>query len=751
MTYIQGVNLLPATGEWTYDVVAHRGRRVEEAEFSPLNLYFAPQGRKTDLEFSIDQLQARFPGCGTIALVVAWFADSTDAGSCRVYPSTTYVGGAFESWDGSGWAADEWRCSGLTQLSPDVVPISSSGGAYVYGGTPSDASIARCLTALKARGFRVVFYPFLLMDAPGFPWRGRIGFSGADKSQAAADAVARFFGGAAPSAFSRDAQALRVDYAGATDDFSYRRMILHYAHLCVVAGGVDLFLLGSELRGLEAIRGPAWTRAGTTDVSGAATWDYPFVAGLRTLAADVRSIFDGAGLARDTGALRNLVSYAADWSSWTGAGHADDAGFWPHLDALWGDANVDLVCFDNYLPLSDWTTEASGGQDALDWSAPAPSAWPPALPAGLGLPGEPTLRSKDYFKANIEGGERFHWYYEDGAATRGADPGGTGLVVSRPQGDRLAQARKPYYAGQEILAQKQARWWWKNAHRAVYDAGDGRGWTPQGAATAWAPKSKSVTFTEYGFPTCDRATNQPNVFFDAKSSESATPYWSRWRPVEGGGYAPVEDAGLALLALQAVHEYWMTDAHNETSGQGVRLIEPAFMSAWCWDARPFPTFPSRGDVWGDAGNWSAGNWIGGKGPFIAPAQPDPPAPAEPAPRFPELDATAWSVRYRPGFETALAEHVSGRASSLARFSAPRLEIELVYDRLAGDGERGLAALAGFFDAMRARAGVFLFPVPEALGVGSELLCRFADDRLDLEEFMTRLWKAEPLTLVSVKP
>ena len=75
-------------------------------------------------------------------------------------------------------------------------------------------------------------------------------------------------------------------------------MILHYANLCAIAGGVDLFVIGSELRGLEIIRGPGWTKAGTTDGSGNAIWDYPFVAGLKTLATDVRSDFDGAGLTR---------------------------------------------------------------------------------------------------------------------------------------------------------------------------------------------------------------------------------------------------------------------------------------------------------------------------------------------------------------------------------------------------------------------------------------------------------------------
>ena len=56
-------------------------------------------------------------------------------------------------------------------------------------------------------------------------------------------------------------------------------MVLHYAHLAEMAGGVDGFLIGSELRGLTTLRSAASA--------------YPFVAGLQTLAADVRSIVGG--------------------------------------------------------------------------------------------------------------------------------------------------------------------------------------------------------------------------------------------------------------------------------------------------------------------------------------------------------------------------------------------------------------------------------------------------------------------------
>jgi hypothetical protein len=48
-----------------------------------------------------------------------------------------------------------------------------------------------------------------------------------------------------------------------------------------------------------------------------------------------------------------------------------------------------------------------------------------------------------------------------------------------------------------------------------------------GTPTAWAPESKPIWFTELGCPAIDRGTNQPNVFFDPKSSESFVPYFPR--------------------------------------------------------------------------------------------------------------------------------------------------------------------------------------------------------------------------------
>ena len=737
MTFVRGVNLLPATGEWTYDTLPHRGRRADETALLQLNLYAARDGEKTDYSFALDQLQVQFPACTTVALLVAWFGNSTDAATCKIYPSTSFIGGTFEGLVDGAWQPTAWRCSGLTQASAGLIAISSVGGIDTYGGTPGDDAVVRCIGDLKARGLRVVFYPFLLMDCPGLPWRGRISISAPDKSAAATAAIQTFLGTAAASDFTIQATTSTVAYAGAATDYTFRRMILHYANLCVLAGGVDLFLLGSELRGLEIVRGPLWTRGGTLDASGAATWDYPFVAGLMQLAADVRGVFDAASLHRDTVALKNLVSYAPDWSSWMGYQHPGENGQWPHLDSLYAHPAIDLVTFDNYLPLSDWAAD-DGGLDARHWNDARPSNWPPSADVmnGLGLTGAPQLLNGAYLKANIEGGEKYNWFYVDSSnAGPGADPAGSAQIVSRPSGDRLTQTRSSYYPGQELLAGKKLRWWWNNAHQAIYDASDGAGWVPHGPATAWSPCAKSIAFTEYGVPSCDRGTNQPNVFYDPKSSESFTLYWSIWDPVYGGGILPRRDNDLQLLALQAIYEYWFEDGGNATSPAGLTMIEPTFSSVWNWDARPFPAFPVRTDIWGDASNWQAGQWLNGRAPSFIVPQPDT-APAVAAlPLFPTLAGLAASMSFRPSFVGAGTIHVSGRSAQLLRTSQPLWSVELAFDllRMTPDAP-DMQALLAFFDTCRGRDQAFLVPGPlacvtnEPLGIGDGVRVTFALQR-----------------------
>lgn len=751
MTDPFGVNLLPATGEWVYDPVPHRVVSPNQPAPVITNVNASPGGSRTDYSIAIDQLQETYPGCQTVSLVVAWFGNSTDVTQCSIYPSSVYIGGTAEALTDGTWTPEDWVCSGLSLSSSGLIPISTVSGSAAYGGTPSDPSIVRCIQDLKSRGFRVTFYPFLLMDCAGYPWRGRITYTGADISAAAPAAVSNFFGTAALGQFTRENTKLTVGYAGNPLDFTYRRMILHYANLCVIAGGVDLFLLGSEFVGLEIIRGPQWTKTGMAATAVAASWDYPFVSGLCALATDVRSIFDSAGLTRDLVDQKNLISYSADWSVWMGVQHPDSSGQWPHLDMFYAHPDTDLISFDNYLPLSDWTT-GDGGLDALNWLQPVPQQWPPAATAmnGLGLTTAPQIHDKAYLKANIEGGEKFSWFYANSSGGgRGQDPNGSDLQISLPLGDRLTQNRIPYAAGQQLLANKQIRWWWNNPHQAIYDVGDGGGEIPRGPPSAWVPQSKPVTFAEFGFPSCDRGTNQPNVFFDPRSSESATAFWSIWDPVAGAAYAPRRNDLLANLAIEAVVEYWTGDGKNETSAAGVPMVQPLFMSAWNWDARPFPAFPLL-DIWGDAPNWATGSWIGGKGPAVAPPSPDS-APALPTlPVFPSLSGQSWPVKYTPVFGNRVAIHVSGRESRASVTGSALWVIELSFDMLSAGVVGDMAVLTGFYDSVAGAGGLFSFPVPAALNASGALICRFVDDQLDTEEFGSRLFASGSLKIKNIR-
>ncbi len=81
-----------------------------------------------------------------------------------------------------------WTVAGLDARRAYVV--SQLDGRAAYGGTPSDQSVVEAIRDLKARGLKVMFYPFLFMDIaagnaladpytgaqrqPAYPWRGRI-------------------------------------------------------------------------------------------------------------------------------------------------------------------------------------------------------------------------------------------------------------------------------------------------------------------------------------------------------------------------------------------------------------------------------------------------------------------------------------------------------------------------------------------------------------------------------------------------
>jgi len=141
------------------------------------------------------------------------------------------------------------------------------------------------------------------------------------------------------------------------------------------------------------------------------------------------------------------------------------------------------------------------------------------------------------------------------------------------------EARSKKHPIDPSYAIKNIEWWWHNKHR-----------NPDGRETMWQPGSKKVWFTEYGFPSVDNATNQPNVFYNPESSESSFP-----RGSSGVVDFMAQRAGLAATELR-----WRNSA----------IVENKFV--WTWDARPFPEWPDYIDVWSDGECWQRGHWLQGK-------------------------------------------------------------------------------------------------------------------------------------------
>ncbi|HEY0599371.1 baseplate multidomain protein megatron [Brevundimonas sp.] len=250
------------------------------------------------------------------------------------------------------------------------------------------------------------------------------------------------------------------------------------------------------------------------------------------------------------------LSYAADWSEYAGWRDGGDVVF--HLDPLWADPNIDYVGVDWYPPLGDWRSGA-GGLDGQAFTGPDD-------PAGLA--------------AQVAGGEGFDWYYASAA-------------------DRAAQARTPIvdtaYGEDWVFRVKDLAGWWSHAHH------DRPGGVRTLEPTAWTPGMKPIRLTEFGCPAVDRGANAPNLFQDSKSAESGLP------PFSTGS----RDDRMQRRALEAVLGHFAEPANNPVSPiYGGPMLESA--DAWCWDARPWPAFPARSEVWSDASGWRTGHWLNGR-------------------------------------------------------------------------------------------------------------------------------------------
>ncbi|WP_278069677.1 baseplate multidomain protein megatron [Brevundimonas sanguinis] len=352
---LEGVCLIPGAGEFCLASEPVM-RREGLTKSTPENVHLT--AGQTDLEASLDQLTAQAPRLKRVSLVVGWFGDDIRMSHCRIRPGVERRQKPTEPL--------VWRVAGVERADAHLISQVEDGPAY--GGTPSDDSVRQAIRSLKARGLEVTLYPFVFMDCPGYPWRGRI--EGTHGAGATAEVAALF---------------------GAADGWGLRRLALHYARIAAEEGA-DGLLIGSEMRGLT------WTR----DAGGG----FPAVAQLRTLAAECRAVV-GPGV---------KLSYAADWSEYFGWQREGEVRF--HLDPLWADPNIDYVAIDWYPPMGDWRG-GDGGLDAQAFRGPSDPAYLAAQVAG----GE----GYDWFYANaadraaqrrtaIEDGahgEDWIWRYKD--------------------------------------------------------------------------------------------------------------------------------------------------------------------------------------------------------------------------------------------------------------------------------------------------------------------------------------------------
>ncbi len=538
---VLGVNLIPGATEFGYE--AQTVKQVSTGSWGAI--FVGPENRHvtggpSDWTVALAHLRAMAPNLKTVNLVVAWFGDDLRCGTCTLRPKVDNKE--------KDTMPIRWRVAGLERA--DAEAVSLVNGRPAYGGTPNDTSVISAIQELKSLGLHVNVMPFIMMDVPAdntlpdpytgeagqpaYPWRGRITCDPAPGQPGTVDKTAA--AGDQVATFVGTAVPAQFTINGSQINYSgpvewsYRRFILHNAQLAKAAGA-DGFLIGSEMVGLSTVR------------DGSAS--FPFVDALIALAADVRTVLGPAV----------KIGYAADWSEYHSYRPGDGSGdVYFHLDPLWADANIDFIGIDNYLPMSDWRE----GLEQLDYDAEA---------------GHTAIYVQDYLQGNIEGGEYYDWFY------------------ASPE-DRRNQVRTAITDGAHgkpwVFRNKDIRSWWSNQHI------NRPGGVESGAPTVWVPGSKPIWFTECGCPAVDKGTNQPNVFFDPKSSESFLPYFSNG----------LRDDFMQRVYLDALITHW-----DPATGNNPGMIEMDRTCVWAWDMRPFPTFPVDGGTWGDAPNWILGHWL----------------------------------------------------------------------------------------------------------------------------------------------
>ncbi len=134
------------------------------------------------------------------------------------------------------------------------------------------------------------------------------------------------------------------------------------------------------------------------------------------------------------------------------------------------------------------------------------------------------------------------------------------------------------YSLEDKYAWKNIKYWWENQHI-----------NPDKQVTEWVPKSKKIWFTEFGFPSIDKAPNQPNVFFDPECLDGGVPRYSNGEV----------NFSLQRRCISKFIKFWQEEEYIDN------------MFLWTWDARPYPAWPHM-PIWTDNNLWEKGHWVNNK-------------------------------------------------------------------------------------------------------------------------------------------
>ena len=363
--------------------------------------------------------------------------------------------------------------------------------------------------------------------------------------------IAAFFGGAQANDIALtigvDDATIAASYSGPAE-WSYRRFILHYAHLTAQLnikqpGTVTTFIIGSGMSGMTRLRA-----SNSPEMQA----DYIVTEALISLMTEVRSVV-GAGVE---------ISYAADIDEYGALPLSGGRVGFP-LDALWGHGDCGFVGLNAQFPLTDWRD----GVDHLDAQAGITTIYDPA-----------------YLASGVGGGELYDWTYADQAA-RDAQ-------TRTPITD--AVLNKPW-----IWRKKDLEGWWGNSHYARTAAN-----IEHASATPWGAQSKPIRFVALMCPAVDKASNEPSARYDPVALADHKRVWHS----SGARDDAIQRATLEAV----IDYWADPANNPSATGYVGTMVDTAATTIGWYDARPHSTFPLDGRYWSDADNHEYGPWITGR-------------------------------------------------------------------------------------------------------------------------------------------